>query len=295
VQQLGRRLQVSEVRIRPGSPLAGRTLKEAGIGARTGVTVIGQWVGGRLIAPPPSSMRIEPGGILVLVSSAESLKRFEELVEQTVPLRRSGHYIVGGYGAVGQKVAEMLRDAGEEVRVVDRSERPGADLIGDVLDAGILDAAGIANARAVILALDSDSATLFATVIVKDHSPAVPVIARVNEAQNVERIYAAGVDFALSISQVSSQMLARRLLGEEAIEIDPLLKVQKLSRVPLAGHHPAELGIRERTGCSVVAVERGDEVMVEFGADFRFAPDDGIYVSGSSEAVRRFAESLGAA
>jgi hypothetical protein len=79
------------------------------------------------------------------------------------------------------------------------------------------------------------------------------------------------------------------------IEIDPLLKVQKLSRVPLAGHHPAELGIRERTGCSVVAVERGDEVMVEFGADFRFAPDDGIYVSGSSEAVRRFAESLGAA
>jgi K+/H+ antiporter YhaU regulatory subunit KhtT len=103
------------------------------------------------------------------------------------------------------------------------------------------------------------------------------------------------VDFALSISQVSSQMLARRLLGEEAIEIDPLLKVQKLSRVPLAGHHPAELGIRERTGCSVVAVERGDEVMVEFGADFRFAPDDGIYVSGSSEAVRRFAESLGAA
>jgi len=168
-------------------------------------------------------------------------------------------------------------------------------VVGDVLDAGILDAAGVASARTLILALDTDSATLFATVIAKDRAPEVPVIARVNEADNVERIYAAGADFALSISQVSSQMLARRLLGEEAIEIDPLLRVQRISAEPLAGQHPTGLRIRERTGCSVVAVERGDEVLIDFGPDFRFEPDDAIYVSGNSEAVRRFQENIGAA
>jgi len=291
-QQLGRQLQVSEIRIRATSPLAGRTLAEVGVGARTGATVIGQWLGGRLIAPPPASMRIEPGGILVLVSSREGLRRFENLVEQAVPLERGEHHIVGGFGEVGRKVAEMLRDAGEEVRVVDRSERLGADVVGDVLEAGILDAAGVATARTLILALDSDSATLFATVIAKDRAPEVPVIARVNEADNVERIYAAGADFALSISQVSSQMLARRLLGEEAIEIDPLLRVQKVSGVPLAGQHPVGLRIRERTGCSVVAVERGDQVLVDFGSGFRFEADDAVYISGSSEAVRCFEEKL---
>jgi len=265
------------------------------IGSRTGATVIGQWLGGRLVAPAPAAMRIEPGGILVLVSSRDGLRRFESLVEQAVPMDRGGHHIVGGCGEVGRKVAEMLRDAGEEVRVVDRNDRMGADVVGDVLDAGILDAAGVASARTLILALDTDSATLFATVIAKDRAPEVPVIARVNEADNVERIYAAGADFALSISQVSSQMLARRLLGEEAIEIDPLLRVQRISAEPLAGQHPTGLRIRERTGCSVVAVERGDEVLIDFGPDFRFEPDDAIYVSGNSEAVRRFQENIGAA
>lgn len=293
VQQLGRRLLVSEIRIRPDSPLAGATLAEAGIGARTGTTVIGQWVGGRLIAPPAAAMRIEPGGILVIVGGPDNLRRLEALVQQSLPLHRSGHYIVGGYGEVGRKVSELLRDAGEEVRVVDRLEREGPDIVGDMLDASALKAAGLAEARAVILALDSDSATLFATVILKDYAPDVTVIARVNEARNVERIHAAGADFVLSISQVSGQMLAQRLLGEEAIEIDPQLKVLRVSAALLAGQHPADLQIRKRTGCSVVAVERGDDVLVEFGADFRFENEDVVYVSGSIEAVNRFSETLG--
>jgi Trk K+ transport system NAD-binding subunit len=292
VQQIGRTLRVNEVRIRPDSPLAGSTLAEAGIGARTGATVIGQWASGKLIAPPTASMRIEPGGILVVVSGEKSVHRLEELAQQAVPLQRVGHYVVGGYGEVGRKVTEMLRDAGEEVRVVDHVDREGVDFIGDMLNASLLKAAGVAEARAVILALDTDSATLFAALIVKDLNPDVPVIARVSEAQNVERIHAAGADFALSISQVASQMLARRLLGEEAVEIDPQLKVLRVPAEALIGRHPTDLRIRERTDCSVVAVERGDEVIVEFGPTFRFEAEDAVYVSGSSTAVSRFSETM---
>jgi Trk K+ transport system NAD-binding subunit len=293
VQPLGRHLQVSEIRVQPGSALVGRTLAEAGIGARTGAIVIGQWVGGRLMAQPTATTRIEPNGILVVVSGAESLDRLEELAERAGAVRHGGPIVVAGYGEVGRKVAEMLRDAGEPVRVVDRSHDLGADVSGDVLDPRVLDAAGVASARAVVLALDNDSATLFATVIVKDRAPAVSVIARVNEAENVERIYAAGADFALSISQVSGQMLARRLLGEEAVEIDAQLKVRRVAGARLAGHRPADLRIRERTGCSVVAVERGDEVLVDFGPDFRFERGDAVYVTGSTEAVGRFEERFG--
>ena len=31
-------------------------------------------------------------------------------------------------------------------------------------------------------------------------------------------------------------------------------------------------------------------MLVDFGPDFRFAPDDAVYVCGSAEAVRRFEE-----
>lgn len=294
VQQLGRHLRVSEMRVRPESPLAGSTLEEAGIGARTGATVIGQWVGGELVARPTAAMRLEPGGILVAVGSPESLARLERLAAGVEPITRAGPFVVGGYGEVGRKVVELLRDAGEDTRVVDRNEAAGVDLVGDMLDPQVLESVGIREAQAVILALDADSATVFATVIIKDYAPEVPVIARVNEAENVERIHRAGVDYALSISQVSGQMLARRLLGEEAVSVDPHLKVLRVPAEGLAGRHPADLRIRERTGCSVVAVERGEAALVEFGPDFRFEAGDTVYVSGSSEAVGRFNEVLAA-
>jgi Trk K+ transport system NAD-binding subunit len=127
-------------------------------------------------------------------------------------------------------------------------------------------------------------------VILKDLAPDVPVIARVNQADNVERIHRAGAFFALSISQISGQILAKKLLGQEAFEVDPQLKVLKAAARPLAGRHPSELRLRGRTGCTLVAVERGDDVLVELGPDFRFQPDDTVYVCGSSGAVQRFGE-----
>lgn len=293
IQQLGRNLEVAEVRVSPQSPLAGHTLDETAIGARTGATVVGQWIGGELVVPDGSGLRLAPDGILVVVGSPESIDRLHDLAGGAVTLRREGPFVVGGGGEVGRKVAELLRAVGEEVKLIDRHPGSEVDLVGDMLDARLLESAGVKGAQAVILALDADSATLFATVILKDLAPEVPVIARVNEAGNVERIHRAGADFALSISQVSGQMLAKKLLGQESVAVDPQLKILKIAPAGLAGRRPAELAIRERTGCSVVAVERGEEVLVEFGNDFRFGPEDAVYICGSGNAVRRFREVFG--
>ncbi|HEY4562037.1 MAG TPA: TrkA C-terminal domain-containing protein, partial [Thermoanaerobaculia bacterium] len=292
VQQLGRHLEVAEIRVQPGSPLAGHTLSETAIATRTGATVIGQWVGGELELPSGAGLRLEPGGILVVLGSQANVNRLRDLAGGAVTLRHEGPFIVGGGGEVGRKVAELLRAVGEEVRLIDRNAGAEVDQVGDVLDARVLEEAGVKSAQAVILALDTDAATLFATVILKDLAPEVPVIARVNEAENVERIHRAGADFALSISQVSGQMLAQKLLGQEAVAVDPQLKILKIAPDGLAGRHPSGLGIRERTGCSVVAVERGDDVLVEFGPGFRFQPSDAVYICGSGNAVRRFQETF---
>jgi Trk K+ transport system NAD-binding subunit len=298
-QQLGRQLAVAEVRIEPRSRLAGRTLAEAAIGAATGATVIGQWLGGELHALPEPEARLQAESVLVVAGSPESVERVGELARASVPARR-GPFVVGGYGEVGRKVVELLLAVGEEVRVIDRRAAPGVDLVGNVIDPGILEAAGAAEAQAVILALDTDSATLFATVILKDAVPAVPVIARVNQAENVDRIHRAGAYFALSISQVSGQMLARKLLGEEAVAVDPHLMVLRVPAAELRGAtrrraRSALSGaeIRRRTGCSVVAVERGEEVLIDLPAEVRFGPGDVLYVCGSAAAVRRFPEALG--
>ncbi len=294
IQQLGRKLQVSEIPIGDSSELAGRTLAEAKIGKRTGATVIGQWLKGRLETQPAADMVIEPRGILVSVGNAESLDRLTEIASNgRGELKRDGVFLIAGYGEVGRKVCQLLRDAGEKVKVIDLEAGPDVNVVGNVLEPGVLEAGGVADAQVVILALDSDSATLFATVIVKDQAPDVTIIARVNRAENVERMHHAGADFALSISQVSGQILAHRLLRQEAIAVDPQLRVLKAAAARLAGRHPTSLDVRQKTGCSIVAVERGDDLIVEFDPEFRFAESDLVYACGTNAATVKFASEYG--
>ncbi len=294
IQQLGRTLRLSEIPIVEWSELAGKTLSEADLGKRTGATVIGQWLRGRLETQPSADMVIEPRGILVSVGNAESLERLSELAAgDRSELKRDGVFIIAGYGEVGRKVGQLLRDAGEAVKIIDLVAGPGVDVVGDVLEPEVLEKAGVGEASVVILALDSDSATLFATVIVKDQSPDVTVIARVNEAENVERIHHAGADFALSISQVSGQLLAHRLLRREAIAVDPELRVIKASATRLAGHKAGNLKVRQKTGCSIVAVERGDDLIVELGPDFELESNDVVYACGTNAATLKFASEYG--
>ena len=292
IQHLGHKLQVSEARITRDSLLVGKTLAGAGLGQHVGVTVIGQWIGGRLITPPTPDMRFEPGGILILVGTPDGIQKFMDVCAGTKQLRRHGPFLVAGAGEVGRKVAELLTDAGEETFLIDNRPGAGVNLVGNVLDTQILKDANVRDAQAVILALDADTTTLFATVIVKDLAPDVPVIARVNVSENLERIYAAGADFALSISHVSGQLLAWRLLGKESVAVDPELRVLKVSARGLEGRHPSAAGIRDKSGCSVVAVERNDELLVEFETEFRFEAGDAIYICGSAEATQKYSETF---
>jgi Trk K+ transport system NAD-binding subunit len=289
VQKLGRRLVVSETPMPPGCPIAGKTLAESRIGEDMGVTVIGQWVGGRLIAPPAPDMRLEPGGILILAGSAENTEKFADFCGASAAGRRLGPFVIAGNGEVGRKVAELLQDAGEETRIVAQEPGVGVAVVGSVLDAAVLEAVGVRDAQAVILALAEDATTLFATVILKDHAPHVPVIARVNGPENVDRIHSAGADFALSVSQVTGQILARKLLGKQSVALDQSLKISMVSSPELVGKHPADLRIRTRTGCSVVAIERGRELIVHLDREFRFQAGDSVYICGNEEAIRTFA------
>ena len=288
IQHLGHQLQVAEARITRDSVLGGKTLAQAGLGQHAGVTVIGQWVGGKLISPPTPGMRLEAGGILVLVGNEASIRDFMNLCAGARRLRRDGPFLIAGGGEVGRKVAQLLTDCGEKTFIIDIEPAPGVDLVGNVLDTAVLKQAGLDNCQAVILTLSADSTTLFSTVIVKDLAPDVPVIARVNLAGNLERIYLAGADFALSISQVSGQLLAWRLLGKESVAVDPELRIAKVSASGLEKHHPKHGDLCAKTGCTVVAVERGEALIVEFGADFIVQPGDAVYICGTAEATQKF-------
>ena len=286
IQHLGGKLQVTQARIARDSALSGKALKD--IGEHAGAAVIGQWAGGKLITNPTPRMQLVAGGILVLAGSDAGVQRMIEQCAGMHRLNNNGPFVIAGGGEVGRKVAQLLQDCGEKTFVIDAHAGPGVDLVGNVLDAQVLEKANVAHAQAVIMALSADAPSLFATVIVKDMAPHVPVIARVNSAENVERLYGAGADFVLSISQVSGQLLAMNLLGRESVSVDTQLQVMKVTSRGLEGRRPRDDGLRAETGCGVVAVERAGELVVEFSLAFEIQVGDTVYVCGGAEAVRRF-------
>lgn len=279
-------LEVAELRVHDQSPLANRTLAEAELYTRTGAHIVGQWADDALGSPPAAAEKLQPGVILVAVGTPESIHRLNDMAR---PITQQGPIVVVGFGDVGQKLVEILRAAGEDVRVVAEAESVGVDVVGDVLDVRVLDRAAVAEARVVILALDSDGAVLFAAAVVRDHVPDIPLLACVSHVENADRVQRAGADFALSVSQVAGQLLVHHVLGE-TVSHKPRIKMIKLRPGPLAGRHPLAARIRERTGCSVVAVERAGNVIMEIAASLVLEPEDALYICGTPAAFDRYYE-----
>jgi Trk K+ transport system NAD-binding subunit len=286
-QALGRRLVVSEVKVASRSPFAGKSLRGDDIARRTGVTVVGQWRHGELQAPLEADSVIDPDVVLIVLGSNDNVMRFREACAAGAA-QAGSPFVIAGCGEVGRTAAQMLRSAGETVVTVDLRRGDGVDVEGDVKNPRVLESSGVRDARAVVLAVGGDSRALLAALAIRDHAPDVPVLARVDHADNVELMRRAGADFALSVAQVAAQLVGARLLGHEALLIHPVLKVQKVGSSSLIGRHPAELGVRERTGVSVVAIERGDEVIVALDPGFTFEEGDGVYVCGDDGGIEKF-------
>jgi len=152
----------------------------------------------------------------------------------------------------------------------------------------VLERAALHECRAVVLALNSDDSTLFATVIARDAASDVPVIARVNHSRNIENIYRAGADFALSISDISGEMLSARLLGRVARSRDEHRQVLRV--IASARQSLRDLPLRQH-GCSLLALKR-TSAFLPITAETFVEPGDELYVCGSAEAVGGVAERM---
>ena len=292
MHMLGTKAGLAEFRVRAGSPLAARRLGDLQLREQHGVTVIGQWHGGLFTTMRGPETCVEPGAILVVVGAFANLEKVERMA---MPIRRTGPIVLAGFGTVGHKVIEVLHDAGESYVVIDRLAAPGVDIVGNVLEGSILERAGVREASAMILALSDDSESVFATAAVREFAPEVPLIVRVLRTPNTKRLYQSGADFAISVGQVAGQILAYHLFEEQLTQVENRIKFSRLTAGTLAGAHPFHGDVLARTGAELVAVERGQEVLVEFEDGFLVRADDAVIVCGAPDKVERYQREFHAA
>ncbi|WP_254523392.1 potassium channel family protein [Natrinema caseinilyticum] len=281
-------LAVTELLVQEQSDLVGQTIPESGIRDRMGLTVIGAWFNGEFVPVPGPDHQVDGNTILLVAGRRDDLSELKARTVSTLQHRRD-RVVVGGYGAVGRTAVETLADDGVETFVVDYAEMPGVDIVGDVTDEADLEAAGVDESRSIILTLDDDATTIYATLVLKQVAPNVEIIARANEPGNIPKLYRAGAEYVLSLSTVTGRMLASVLIeDEEILTPETQFELVRTTAPQIAGRSLGDVDLRARTGCTVVAAERGDELLTDLGPEFTVLEDDTLIVAGSDEAINRF-------
>ena len=287
--EIGDRLQLAEVPIRRDSRFAGMSLAESGIGETSGANVVGIWARGEFIPAPSPDAELVDGSILLVSGRTDQLERLAEMTQASVRGFTTGRTVVIGYGEVGKSVAAELDEAGLPYTVIDRDDVDGADVVGDATDPETLVTAGVEEADTVVLALPDDTTTEFVTLVVRDLAPETQILARVEQQADVSKTYRAGADYVLSLTRVTGRMSASQLLDHRnVVSSEQPINILRKEVPGLAGVTIREANIRERTSCTVIAIERGEETVSDIGPDTTIRSGDVLVVIGSDEAVTRF-------
>ena len=287
--EIGEDFDIAELPIHRGSDLVGTTLADSGIREETGVNVIGAWFRGQFVSPPDPDAEFDGSTVLLASGTADQLEQLKSMTLSSVRGFRRGETVIVGYGEVGGTIADNLQAAKVPYTVLDRQEKAGVDVVGDATDPDDLRAAGVDEARTVILALSADTDTEFATLVIRDLNPGVEVVARAEETENVKKMYRAGADYVLSLATVSGRMLASNILeDEDVISMDQQVEIIRTDAPGLAGTTLGDANVRSETGCTVVAVERNGSVLTGLGPDVRISRGDKLVIAGTDAGVNRF-------
>jgi voltage-gated potassium channel len=203
------------------------------------------------------------------------------------------HVIVCAYGRVGRTIAREFEADGVPFVVIDSLEeledqmiQDGVNfIVGDPSSEAVLNAAGIARAKGLVCAMDSDAVNVFITLVARSLNENIFIVARASEATAADRLYKAGADRVVSPYVTSGRHMA--LLSQRPRVVDylevatrdaPALRLDELqieTGSPLAGRSLNEVApdivplVVKRAGGEVVpnpdptlVVEVGDLLIV---------------------------------
>ena len=220
------------------------------------------------------------------------------------------HYIVCAYGRVGRSAAADLMSEGAEVVVVEidatkEDELMAAGvpyLIDDPTREEVLDRAGIAQAKGLLCAVDSDATNVYITLLARARNPDLFIIGRASSAESVDALRRAGANRVVSPYRLSGARMAALALRPAVLEFVDLVSVAPDLRVEelVISDRSALAGATVRDACApyegvmILAVRNpSGDLLVPPRADTQLEAKDLIIVVGPQTALSRLAEQAG--
>jgi len=240
------------------------------------------------------------------------------------------HVVIVGYGRVGRHIVSLLGQMEIRCLVVEadpeRIEELGRkgilSLFGDAANSELLTHAGLARARALVVAGPDEDASALVITAARDLAPHLPIIARATSEEGTRRLSELGAQdvihpeleggldivrhtllqlgfplekiyrytdavrrdhYDMSINTEEEHKLLHELLdATSSIEIK-WFRIAESN--PLVGQTLADANLRSRTGSSVVAILRDGQLMANPKSLTIFQPEDHIGLIGDAEEI----------
>lgn len=146
-----------------------------------------------------------------LMGRRKMRKEIEEMV---------GHYILCGYGRVGQHIADDLQRAGATFVIIEKDQAASEAASGfgfpviraDATNDETLREAGIENARGLVSALSSDAENLYITLTARELCPHLFIVSRCDAEESEPKLRRAGADRVISPHSIGGRRMAAMLL-----------------------------------------------------------------------------------
>ena len=208
---------------------------------------------------------------------------------------KNQQFAVIGLGRFGSTVAKTLFEKGEEVLAVDIKEEVITEaheytthaVVADVTDERTLRALGIENFDVVIIGIASDlEASVLCTLTCKEIG-VKKVIAKAENLKHKMVLERVGADEVVIPEMEMGEKMGARLANPLLHDIMTISSKYSIIEMELpsswAGSSLVTYAIRKKDAVTVLAVERDNDVIVNFAADEPLLDGDTLLVGGSRE------------
>jgi len=276
-----------------GTPLVDKTLAESKIRETFGLAVVGIWERGKFVIPY-ADKKIERTSILVLAGSEEALANYDEVYSFYHIYKVAGDpvMIVGG-GRVGKAIAARFEQSEIPYLIIEKSRRRNQEdkkyVFGDAADIHTLEKAWFEKAPAALITSHDDATNIYLTKYLRSLRPDMQILSRASEDRNVSTLHRAGADFVMSYASLGANAVFNFLINEETTLLSEGLNFFHLQTPEaLIGKTLAESAIRQRTGCTLIAIQKKEATLVNPEPTTVMEHDDELILIGTFDAEGTF-------
>jgi voltage-gated potassium channel len=220
------------------------------------------------------------------------------------------HYILCGFGRVGEEIAREFIERGLPFVVVennpDRTPRAvelGLLLVeGDAASDDMLEQAGVMRAKVLLAASDSDSGNTYITLTAKALNPEIFVVARAGKRESEARARRAGADRVISPYVLSGRRMALSAIQPNLVDFVETLAVANAEQIlaelavtdvsGLVGRQIGEI-IERSERLTVLGLQRADgELIVGPRPELSLEDGDRLMVVGPEQDISDIARIL---